>query len=119
MMAGNVRCPDAIHVSSDGSSRSNDDSNNVGSLTVPLLLAEDGGREPSRMDQQQATTMQQQTATSQQQAATKPPTPLPRGPTLAIVIMYFTNALSQTILFPFLALMVRSFHVTEDPAKIG
>lgn len=33
--------------------------------------------------------------------------------------MYITNALSQTILFPFAALMVQSFNVTDDPAKLG
>lgn len=45
--------------------------------------------------------------------------PLPRGPFGAIVIMYFTNSLSQTILFPFAAVMVQSFGVTDDPAKLG
>lgn len=45
--------------------------------------------------------------------------PLPRGPFGAIVIMYLTNSLSQTILFPFAAVMVQSFGVTDDPAKLG
>lgn len=37
----------------------------------------------------------------------------------AISVMYFTNSLSQTILFPFAAVMVSSFNVTDDPAKLG
>ncbi|CAI5982964.1 unnamed protein product [Closterium sp. NIES-64] len=47
------------------------------------------------------------------------PNPLPRGPVVAICVMYFTNALAPTILFPFLPLMVASFHVTDDPTKLG
>ncbi|GJP39628.1 hypothetical protein CLOM_g23979 [Closterium sp. NIES-68] len=47
------------------------------------------------------------------------PNPLPRGPVMAICIMYFTNALAPTILFPFLPLMVASFAVTDDPTKLG
>eukprot|EP00271_Cylindrocystis_brebissonii_P008515 TRINITY_DN22891_c0_g1_i1.p1 TRINITY_DN22891_c0_g1~~TRINITY_DN22891_c0_g1_i1.p1 ORF type:complete len:692 (+),score=101.86 TRINITY_DN22891_c0_g1_i1:941-3016(+) len=46
-------------------------------------------------------------------------TPLPFGPFAALSVMYFTNSLSQTILFPFAAVMVREFHVTSDPANLG
>ena len=51
--------------------------------------------------------------------ASGPPTKLPWRPFVSICAMYLTNSLSQTILFPFAAVMVASFGVTDDPAKLG
>lgn len=51
--------------------------------------------------------------------ASGPRAKLPWVPFVSICAMYLTNSLSQTILFPFAAIMVASFGVTDDPAKLG
>eukprot|EP00897_Mesotaenium_endlicherianum_P007118 jgi/Mesen1/6434/ME000033S05720 len=49
----------------------------------------------------------------------KTTTPLPMGPMAALSVALFSNSLSMTFLFPFVPIMVASFHVTDDQAKVG
>lgn len=46
-------------------------------------------------------------------------TPLPLAALGALSIALFTNSLVVTVLFPFAPVMVASFGVTDDEAKLG
>ena len=47
------------------------------------------------------------------------PTPLPLAAIGALSVGLFSNSLIVTILFPFAPIMVASFDVTDNDAKIG
>ena len=47
------------------------------------------------------------------------PRPIPWGPMMALLTSVVSVALSETVLYPFVAFMVGSFHLTDDPTKIG
>lgn len=46
-------------------------------------------------------------------------TPLPLGPMTALSVALFSNSLSLTFLFPFVPVMVKSFHITDDETQVG
>lgn len=52
-------------------------------------------------------------------ALSRPVTPLPLAALGALSIGLFTNSLVVTVLFPFAPVMVASFNVTDDEAKLG
>ena len=47
------------------------------------------------------------------------PRSIPWGPMMALLTSVVSVALSETVLYPFVAFMVGSFHLTDDPTKIG
>jgi len=46
-------------------------------------------------------------------------TPLPKGQMVVLLMVMLSESVQVQILFPFIYFMVESFHVTDDPRKIG